>query len=227
MIFRATTKNLILLNGLTKKMWHQHLRTIMRWILFRKAFPWSRSGEKELPKVEISGVRVILREKSLDDFVDEYAWRIDEELSRLDATRPLKMSYDEYYRYASEELQFPTYRSKRLAIDTLEGVHIGNVMYYDFNSKKMEVELGIMIGDKSYWDRGYGTDAVDTLLNHLFSDLEMEIVYLHTLVWNIRAQGSFAKSGFREVRSVRKGGQDFIRMEIKKDEWENYYSDSP
>ena len=175
--------------------------------------------------MEISGVKVILREKSLNDLVDEYAWRVDEELSRLDATRPLKMSYDEYNRYASEELQFPSYRSKRLAIDTLEGVHIGNVMYYDLNAKKREVELGIMIGDKAYWNRGYGTDVVDTLLDHLFSDLEMEMVYLHTLAWNERAQSSFAKSGFREARPVRKGGQDFIRMEIKKDEWQNCESD--
>jgi RimJ/RimL family protein N-acetyltransferase len=82
-----------------------------------------------------------------------------------------------------------------------------------------------MIGDKAYWNRGYGTDVVDTLLDHLFSDLEMEMVYLHTLAWNERAQSSFAKSGFREARPVRKGGQDFIRMEIKKDEWQNCESD--
>ena len=192
----------------------------MRWKLFRKAFPWSKDERKELPEVNIEGKLIRIREKRVEDIPDEYAWRVDEELSRLDATRPLTMSYDDFLKYSKEEMQFPNFRSKRLAVETNEGVHIGNVMYYDLNMRNAETELGIMIGNKEYWGKGYGTDIVKTLLKHLFEDLKLERVYLHTLAWNYRAQSSFSKSGFREIRAVRRGGQDFLLMEVNRNSWE-------
>tara|TARA_B100001123_G_scaffold63974_1_gene70311 strand:- start:566 stop:1156 length:591 start_codon:yes stop_codon:yes gene_type:complete len=192
----------------------------MRWKLFRKAFPWSKDERKELPEVNIEGKLIRIREKRVEDIPDEYAWRVDEELSRLDATRPLTMSYDDFLKYSKEEMQFPNFRSKRLAVETIEGVHIGNVMYYDLNMRNAETELGIMIGNKEYWGKGYGTDIVKTLLKHLFEDLKLERVYLHTLAWNYRAQSSFSKSGFREIRAVRRGGQDFLLMEVNRNSWE-------
>jgi len=192
--------------------------------LFRKAFPWSRDENKELPLVNEEGEKVRVREKRVEDIRNEYTWRVDPELSRLDATRPMTMSYEEFFRYSKEEMQFPNYRSKRLAVETLEGVHIGNIMYYDLNMQNSQAELGIMIGDKGYWSSGYGTDTVNTLLRHLFTILELDRVYLHTLSWNYRAQASFAKSGFKLVRNVKRGGQDFILMEVLRSDWEEPYA---
>ena len=64
------------------------------------------------------GDLVHIREKEIEDIADEYSWRTDEELSRLDATRPLTMSYDDFFRYSKEEMKFPNYKSKKLALDT-------------------------------------------------------------------------------------------------------------
>jgi len=192
--------------------------------LFRRAFPWSRDENKELPLVNEEGEKVRVREKRVEDIRNEYMWRVDPELSRLDATRPMTMSYEDFFRYSKEEMQFPNYRSKRLAVETLEGVHIGNIMYYDLNMQNSQAELGIMIGDKGYWSSGYGTDTVNTLVRHLFTILELDRVYLHTLSWNYRAQASFAKSGFKLVRNVKRGGQDFILMEVLRSDWEEPYA---
>jgi RimJ/RimL family protein N-acetyltransferase len=192
--------------------------------LFRRAFPWSRDENKELPLVNEEGEKVRVREKRVEDIRNEYMWRVDPELSRLDATRPMTMSYEDFLRYSKEEMQFPNYRSKRLAVETLEGVHIGNIMYYDLNMQNSQAELGIMIGDKDYWSSGYGTDTVNTLVRHLFTILELDRVYLHTLSWNYRAQASFAKSGFKLVRNVKRGGQDFILMEVLRSDWEEPYA---
>ena len=187
--------------------------------MFKKVIPWSRDDQKELPKVDVLGDKVRIREKRIEDISDEYAWRVDSELSRLDATRPLTMSYEDFQRYSKEEMQFSSYRSKRLAVDSLDGVHIGNVMYYDLNMSNSESELGIMIGNKEYWGQGYGTDIVKTLLKYLFEVIGLERIYLHTLAWNYRAQASFRKAGFTSVRPVRRGGQDFILMEVNRSEW--------
>ena len=187
--------------------------------MFRKAFPWSRDENKELPMVDEKGSKVRIREKREEDIRNEYSWRVDPELSRLDATRPLTMSYEDFFRYSREEMKFPNYRSKRLAVDTLEGLHIGNIMYYDLNRRDRQAELGIMIGDKEYWGNGYGTDTVNILLRHLFASMGLDRVYLHTLSWNYRAQASFNKSGFKSVRNVKRGGQDFILMEVLRTDW--------
>ena len=192
--------------------------------MFRRAFPWSRDENKELPLVNEEGEKVRVREKRVKDIQNEYSWRVDPELSRLDATKPMTMSYEDFFRYSKEEMQFPNYRSKRLAVETLEGVHIGNIMYYDLNMQNRQAEVGIMIGDKDYWSNGYGTDTVNTLLRHLFTILELDRIYLHTLSWNYRAQASFAKSGFKLVRNVKRGGQDFILMEVLRSDWEEQHA---
>jgi RimJ/RimL family protein N-acetyltransferase len=181
--------------------------------LFRKAFSWPKDENKELPIVDVSGDKVKLREKCIEDIADEYQWRIDPELSRLDATRPISMSYDDFAKYTQEEMRFPSYRSKRLAVDTLEGNHIGSVMYYDYDKSKKQAEIGIMIGDKSYWGQGYGTDTLTVLVSYLYSELKLDRIYLHTLSWNYRAQASFVKSGFKTVKPVKRGGQDFFLMD--------------
>ena len=170
-------------------------------------------------RVSIAGEKVVLRDKRVEDAPNDYSWRVDRELATLDATRPLNMSYDAFLKYSKEELTYPNPLSKRLAIDTIDGTHIGNCMYYDIDLKRGEAELGIMI-DREYWSKGYGTDSVDTLLDHIFTTTPLSRAYLHTLEWNERARRSFAKAGLREVKTVRRSGMKFVRMETLRQEWE-------
>ncbi len=192
--------------------------------MLRKVLPWSgreSGGTEGRDPVFVQGERVILREKQVTDIADDYQWRTDPELAELDATRPLQMSYRDFERYSVEELNYPATRSKRLSVDTVCGAHIGNVMFYDIDLRSGEAELGIMIGDKDYWSQGYGTETVGLLLDHMFQEYPFNRVYLHTLAWNHRAQKSFHKSGFKDVKPVRRGGLDFIQMEIWRHEWDS------
>ena len=170
--------------------------------------------------VFIRGEKVVLREKRIEDAPDDFAWRTDEELARLDATRPLNMTYADFARYARTEIDDPGPRSKRLAIDTLDGRHIGNFMYYDLDLRRGEAELGIMIGDRDYWGKGYGSDAMRAVQDYIFTHTTLTRVYLHTLEWNERARRSFVKAGMREVKTVRRSGMRFVRMEMLRHQWE-------
>ena len=188
-----------------------------------RVFQWSGSRSEPSTRrnnVSISSDRVVLREKKKSDIPDDYRWRSDPELAELDATRPLRLSYKDFERLSKDELSHPSSRSKRLSVDTLDGEHIGNVMFYDIDLRSGQAELGIMIGEKEYWSRGYGTETVNLLLDHMFEEYPFNRVYLHTLDWNYRAQKSFHKSGFRDVVPVRRSGRDFIKMEIWRHEWE-------
>ena len=188
-----------------------------------RAFPWLRkkAAPHENEDVLIRGLKVVIREKRIEDAKDDYAWRTDEELARLDATRPISMSYDAFLQYSEEELLYSTHSSKRLALDSLDGRHIGNCMYYDIDGRQGKAELGIMIGDRDYWGKGYGSEAVEMLLAHIFATTSLNRIYLHTLEWNSRARRSFAKSGFRDVKSVRRGGLNFMLMEVLRERWES------
>ena len=83
----------------------------------------------------------------------------DPELSQLDAADPLNLAYIDYERFYHQDLRNANHRSLRFAIEDENGQHIGNTMCYDYNERRMQAEFGIMIGDRSYWGRGYGTDA--------------------------------------------------------------------
>lgn len=169
--------------------------------------------------MELTGGKVVLREKSLEDAWYDYLWRSDEEIARLDAAFPLKMKFEEFLRIFKDQLRYPTPASGRFSIDTQEGRYIGNCMYYDVDTVNKQAEIGIVIGDRDYWSQGYGYDAVVTILDHLFLNTAMERLYLHTLHWNKRALRAFEKCGFAPVHRVQRSGMDFVLMEVTKDRW--------
>ena len=169
--------------------------------------------------MELIGGKVILNEKRLEDAWMDYQWRSDEEIAKLDAAYPLKMKFEEFLRLFKDQLRYPTPASGRFAISTRDGKYIGNCMYYDMDTVSKQAEIGIVIGDRDYWSRGYGYDAVVTMLDYLFSNTLMERLYLHTLEWNTRAQRAFEKCGFAQVTKVKRSGMDFMLMEIKKHRW--------
>lgn len=170
-------------------------------------------------RLQRPGSRVVLREKRRTDAPNDYAWSIDEELCQLDAARPSVLSFQDAVMLYEEELLYPPRRRIRFGIEALDGSHIGNCMVYDINHVKREAELGIMIGDRRYWGKSFGTDAVDLLVEHGFKEAGLYRIYLHTLEWNTRAQKSFQKSGFAALGKVFRNGYTFIAMEIRKEDW--------
>ena len=169
--------------------------------------------------VVLQGVRVVLRDKGIEDAEQDYIWRSDHELAKLDAAYPLTMSFERYLKMFQDQLKYPTPGSHHFAAETLDGKFIGNCMYYDLDSVNLQAELGIVIGDRDYWSNAYGYDAVTTLLEYCFTEKGLKRVYLHTLEWNHRAQRCFEKCGFVPVRQVRRLSHDFILMEVLRDDW--------
>lgn len=160
------------------------------------------------------GSKVALRRKRLEDAWQDYLWRVDPELSQLDAATPTRVSFQEFLKNHHEELRHPLPWSRRYSVETVDGKYIGNCMCYDMNTVSGDAEVGIMIGDKEYWSRGYGTEAVTLLVEHVFQATSLRRLYLHTLDWNHRARRCFAKCGFREVKTVRRDGHTFVLMEM-------------
>ena len=162
----------------------------------------------------LTGNKVKLRPKKLNDAINDYEWRKDLELCKLDATQPTTSSFEEYLRLAAVSPSYSGNRACHFAVETLKGKHIGNCSYFDIDEIGGEAEIGIMIGDKAYWDSGYGTDAMRTVLDYIFSSTTLNRIYLKTLTWNGRAQKCFEKCGFSPCGQLTRDGFKFILMEI-------------
>ncbi len=168
----------------------------------------------------ISGRKVRLREKTLADAQDDYVWQADPELARLDAVPLFTATFSQYLLDYTSELRYSLLNRHRFAVETLDGKHIGNCGYYDINETKDEAELGIMIGNRDYWDNGYGADAVATLVSYIFHQTNLKRIYLKTLDSNHRAQGCFEKCGFTPYGHLVRDGYSFVLMELHYKQWE-------
>jgi len=166
----------------------------------------------ERPRVLV-GKKVKLRSKRFEDILNDYNWRRDEELCRLDAAPPLSISLEDYQKLVVEQPIYST-GSCQFAIVTLDGKHIGNCSFFNIDSVNRQAEIGIMIGEKDYWDQGYGTEAILITLNYIFRYTDLDRIHLKTLDWNVRAQKCFRKCGFNTCGSLTRGEHDFILMEI-------------
>ena len=166
------------------------------------------------------GRKVVLRAKRIEDAEEDYRWRTDPELVELDAAVVLKQPFDAFNRDFEHELQAALPWMRRYAVDTLDGVHIGNCMVYDIDTVNGQCEVGILLGDRRYWNGGFGREAMLLLMEECFKMPAMNRLYLHTLAWNARARRAFAGCGFHEQGPDRRGGHDFILMDITREEWE-------
>ena len=171
-------------------------------------------------KSEIIGRRIKLRDKKLSDVRDDYRWESNPELSRLDAATPLTISFPEYLLSHASAVHGTSSSRRVFAIDTLDGKHIGNCVYYGIDELAGEAELGIMIGNSDYWNKGYGAEAVTLLLGYIFSHTTLNRVHLKTLETNYRAQKCFRKCGFIHYEHAVRDGYSFMLMQIYRKDWE-------
>lgn len=167
-----------------------------------------RNGGKQ------KGQKVILRDKQLADAASDYLWETDSELMGLDASEAIGIPFAEFLVQYAELMNHRSKRSRRFAIETLDGKYIGNCGYYNVDNLRKEAEIGIIIGDREYWGKGYGSDALATLVRHIFEDVGLERIRLLTLNSNIRAQRSFEKCGFVSCGRVLKDDYEFLVMEL-------------
>ncbi|GAH69362.1 unnamed protein product [marine sediment metagenome] len=168
----------------------------------------------------ITGSKIILRAKRLADALDDYTWRTDPELAQLDAAPLVATTFQKYLSDYTSQLRYLPSTRHQFAIETLDGKHIGNCAYYGVNETNGEAELGIMIGNRDCWDKGYGADAVTTLVNYIFHQTNLKRLHLKTLDSNSRAQKCFQKCGFTPYEHLVRDGFSFVLMQIHRKQWE-------
>jgi RimJ/RimL family protein N-acetyltransferase len=88
-------------------------------------------------------------------------------------------------------------------VDATDGLHTGSIGFHQVVPEDRRARLGIVIGDKRYWSKGYGTDAMLTLLRFAFDEMNLHRVDLSVDAENARAIACYRKCGFVEEARMR------------------------
>jgi len=110
---------------------------------------------------------------------------------------------------------------RKLDDDTL----LGDIDLYVYNWPARDTFVGIGIGERDFWGKGYGTDAMRVILRYAFTEINMKRVTLSVFEYNPRAIRSYEKAGFRHEGRLRKllnkeGRRwDMLMMGILREEW--------
>src|SRR5579885_3197796 len=76
---------------------------------------------------------------------------------------------------------------------------IGMAILRDIDMQHRTAEFGITIGDRTDRGKGYGTEAVQLLLDHAFTGLGLNNVQLRVYEFNQAGQRAYQKAGFKVI----------------------------
>ncbi len=150
----------------------------------------------------LKGEKVILRPYSRGGGLTEvelrrqYRWDQDPEIRRLSGAAERMSTFIEFKHFWEGERRRPRATRIVYAIYTLGGEMIGRISCSGIDHSGDHGELGIVIGERDYWDQGYGRDAIQTFLGYLFGTVGLRMVSLFTFQDNVRAQRCFEACGF-------------------------------
>ena len=182
------------------------------------------SGKKNLnnyPVKKIIGKKIILRVLEKGDLKRSLAWLKDPSVNMYlsqnfcDYTEEQELKWFKFIQSSKNDIVF--------AIEDINtNLHIGNCALNKINWVKGGCELGIVIGEKGYWNKGYGSDTIMNVTKFAMFELDLKSIKLNVYKYNHRAIKVYKKCGFKLIQTQKKNhlynGKywDTLIMELKK-----------
>lgn len=148
---------------------------------------------------------IILRSIRLTDKPSFARWWRDDDLLALTSGDPNKISDTEVDRYFSAMLNA---KNDYHFIIECGGTTIGHISLNQQRSDWYETQ--IVIGEKEYWDKGYGTIAITKLLEFA-EQKQINKIYLEVRPDNQRAIAAYKKCGFKEIKTIHRAKEPYLK----------------
>ncbi len=180
-----------------------------------------------MKKPFLSGTNIYLRTIGKEDLTEKYRdWFNDVEICEFNSHHRFPQ-YDEdmlaYY-----ESTIASHDNLILAIcDKATDVHIGNISLQNIDKTNQSAEFAILIGDKSFWGKGVGKEAMTLIVEHGFDQLNLHRIYLGTSEDNVGMQKLALALGCKEEGRFRhemyKNGEwkDMFKYGLLRDEYQS------
>lgn len=150
----------------------------------------------------LEGPRVRLREVRVSDVTPAYyRWLNDPEVTRYLATRP-PQSRAQIRDYVKRMRDDPADVFLAIVVRRVNR-HIGNIKLGPIDWLNRRSEVSLVIGEKTYWHRGYGTEAISLVAAHAFETLDLHRLEAGCVSDNIASERAFVRAGFRREGILR------------------------
>ena len=185
------------------------------------------SAKEMKQKVIIEGKCIFLREVVLSDATATYCkWLNDTEVNQYMECRFEKATVKKLRDYINDKKNDPD--NLLLAIvSKAKNRHIGNIKIGPINHIHKFAKIGIIIGEKSFWRRGFATEAVKLAVDYAFNTLGLHKLTAGVYANNTASVRVFEKSGFVKEGIEKKqyycNGQylDCVSFGLLKDEYKH------
>src|SRR5215213_5766447 len=150
----------------------------------------------------IAGEHIILRAFERDDAERCYRWMNDPNI-----VRTLKSRYPIAFQNEIEWLDramHPNVNERHFAIEQKDDrTHIGNASIHDIEWVSRTAEFGLFVGEPSAWNRGFGSDAIATLVRFAFEEMNLRKLRIGIFEYNERAKHVLEQQGFVQEGRLR------------------------
>jgi RimJ/RimL family protein N-acetyltransferase len=178
----------------------------------------------------IYGQRVRLRPPERGDIPHFAAWLNDPEVrSGLALYLPLSLVEEELWFENMIKSPAPEHPLVIEIKDNGDWTTVGNCGFHQIDWRNRSAEVGIFIGEKAYWNMGYGTEVMCLLLAHGFNTLNLHRIGLRVFENNRGAIRSYEKAGFQNEGRLRQAefqeGKywDVRLMSVLRSDWEKIH----
>jgi RimJ/RimL family protein N-acetyltransferase len=150
----------------------------------------------------IAGEHIILRAFEREDAERCYRWMNDPNI-----VRTLKSRYPIAFQNEMEWLDRAMHASvteRHFAIERKDDrTHVGNASIHDIEWVSRVASFGLFIGEPSAWNRGFGSDAIRTLVRFAFDEMNLRKLRIDVFDYNDRAKHVLETQGFVQEGRLR------------------------
>jgi [ribosomal protein S5]-alanine N-acetyltransferase len=157
-----------------------------------------------LKKVVNKSNNLIIRPFKLFDVYKSnyFKWLADEEVTKYilrnelgkNFNKEIIITYLKKILSSKQDIFFSVFFKKKM---------IGTLKISKINKNKKSAEIGIMIGEKKYWNRGFGKILIKYLIVYCFEKMSLKKIYCGTLKKNIGMKKVFIDLGFKIVDNLK------------------------
>jgi RimJ/RimL family protein N-acetyltransferase len=162
------------------------------------------------------GQKCYLSPMDINDAEKYATWLNDLEVTTFTKLAPQSITIEKEKEILSSLSKFHNYS----IVDKQNDQLIGSCGLLDIDDIHKSAEIGIIIGDKNYWNKGYGTEALSLLIDYSYKFLNLYNILLRVYSINEKAIRCYEKIGFKKIGERRKALRrnlqtfNFIYMDI-------------
>ena len=154
--------------------------------------------------LHLEGARVRFTPLQIENIYTHFTWNNDPELNHFDSEVPFETeTFGSFKRRFEQLIRKPAPTARDFEVHAEDGTLIGVAYVADLSLHNRHASVGVTIGNRDYWGRGYGRESLELLLHYGFNELGLHRVSTETFEYNAAWRVLVERAGFRHEGVLR------------------------